>query len=1156
MGAGFMSADGDLIRNSFDELVDLDEALRAKRLAELDPTLRREVESLLQAATRGDAVRRELEHATGSGSREPSEIGIGSRIGQYEILERLGEGGMGVVYRARDRKLDRDVALKFLPAAVGEDRDATVRFLNEARAASGLDHPHIATIYEAGETPEGKPFIAMAYSPGTSLKERIARKDLSLEAIVDIGLAVAQGLQRAHEAGIVHRDIKPSNVFITERGEAKILDFGIAKRAGVDLTRSGVALGTLAYMSPEQIQHDAADGRCDLWSLGVVLYEAISGSRPFPADHHATLLYQVLSHTPEPLSQVRRDTPEGLVRVVHKCLERSIEDRYATAAEVARDLEAIRAERPVAAGEVKRKNTLPAPLTSFVGRRREIEAVYEMLGRLRLVTITGPPGIGKTRLATEVAREVAEGRKEEVHFISLAAVTEPERTLGTLLEALGEKESPGMTLLEALGKRLGERPALLVLDNFEQLVEAAPSIAEVLALSPRTRILVTSRLPLRVGGEHEFAVPPLQVPVPESITGSEVLEDYAATRLFLERVRAVQPQFQATESNARTIAEICARLDGLPLAIELAAARIKMFSPQALLSRLDRSLDVLTGGGRDLPARQRTLRQAIAWSYNLLEEDEKTFFRMLGIFRGGWTIDAAEEVCGKEATDRLSALVDKSLVSRKDGSSGEPRFFLLELIREFALEKLIESGDFSATRKAHLATFIDLAERAEPNLTGADQSTWSAALKDDHDNLREALAQVDPGTEGEQALRLGAALWRFWIMQGHLREGRARLSAVIALSGASKPSQARARVLHGLGTIVFTLLGFAAARPILEEALATCRALDYRKGLALTLNSLGFVRIHLGDYEGALATCSEGLALNRELGEMRGTAVALNNLGWLTNHTGQFKDSVAYFEESLEYRRNVKDPRGVGFALINMAWSLIWWGRFDRARVNLHEAEEVVRSLDDAQIPPWAVEMRGYLHLAKGEFDEAVRLLQDSLPAWRKIGNPYGTAICLVPLGEALAELGRSDDARPALDEAMKIFEEMLSPWGTSWGHLALGRLAEREGDGESARGRYRQALRGSFGLRHRWRATGSLESLARVLGPGDEAKAVRLLGASERSREEMDAPILPRDHTAMREARERLRKKLGAEGYDGAVSEGRGLSLEAAVEIALSEGH
>jgi non-specific serine/threonine protein kinase len=1082
-------------------------------------------------------------------------IAVGRRVGHFEILERLGEGGMGVVYRARDRKLDRDVALKFLPPATGEDREATLRFLNEARAASALDHPHIATIYEAGETPEGKPFIAMAYSPGMSLKERIGRKDLSLGDVVDVGIAVARGLQCAHEAGIVHRDIKPSNLFITDRGVAKILDFGIAKRPGVDLTRSGVALGTLAYMSPEQIQQDAVDGRCDVWSLGVVLYEAISGVRPFPSEQHATLLYQVLSETPVPLSQVRKDAPEGLVRIVHKCLERTLKNRYASAAALAEDLEAMRAGRPPAAREEDRKIALPAPLTSFVGRRREIEAIREMLARSRLVTVTGPPGIGKTRLVTEVAREVAEGGKEEVRFVPLAAVTEPERTLGALLEALGEKERPGLTPLETLGKRLQERPALLVLDNFEQLVEAAPSIAEVLAACPRTRILVTSRLPLRVGGEHEFAVPPLPVPDPEAITRSGLLEDYAATRLFLERVRAVESDFQATESNARTVAEICVRLDGLPLAIELAAARIKIFSPQALLSRLDRSLDVLTGGGRDLPARQRTLRQAIAWSYDLLEEDEKRFFRKLGIFRGGWTIEAAEKVCGEDAIDRLSALVDKSLVHRTDGASGEPRFFLLELIREFASEKLVESGELDAARKAHLATFIDLAERAAPNLTGPDQRVWSAVLKNDHDNLREALAQADPGREAEQALRLGAALWRFWVMQGHLREGHARLQGVLALSGASRPSEARAQVLNGLGTIVFTYLGFAEARPILEDALSVCRTLQYRKGLALALNSLGFVRFHLGDYDGARAVCSEGLALNRELGETRGVAVALNNLGWLTNHTGEFKDSVAFFEESLLYRRNVKDPRGIGFALINMAWSLIYWGRFDRARKNLEEAEAMVRSLDDAQIPAWAVEMRGYLHLAQGEFDDAVRLLQESLPAWRKINSPYGTAICLGSLGEALTEAGRLEEARGVLEEAMKLFEEIRNPWGTAWMDLARGRLAERKGDAEEARRRSRQCLQVSFGLKHRWRATQALEALARTPAGGDERKAVRILAASERSREELDTPLLPRDHAAMKEGQARLQSKLGPEGYEDALAEGRRLSFEEAVKAALAAG-
>ena len=455
-------------------------------------------------------------------------------------------------------------------------------------------------------------------------------------------------------------------------------------------------------------------------------------------------------------------------------------------------------------------NNLPLQPTPLVGRERE---VLEVCGRLRqeevrLLTLTGPGGTGKTRLALQAAADLLEDFEDGVFFVALATVTDPDLFLKEIAGVLGLQESGDVPLEEILKEYLGRRELLLVLDNFEQILSDAPLVGELLSATPRLKVLVTSRIPLGIYGEHEYAVPPLTVPDPRRLPDIGALSQYEAVRLFIERAGAAKAGFEITSENAPAIAEICARLDGLPLAIELAAARIKLLPPKAILTRLANRLKLLTGGAKDLPARQRTLRGAIEWSHDLLDEGERTLFARLAVFSGGRTLEAIEAVCDAEgdlpidAFDGVSSLLDKSLLTRHEGPQEEPRFVMLETIHEYAREKLEVSGEAEETRRLHAEYFLAYAEEAEPELVGAEQIEWMDRLEAEHDNLRVALSWSVEAGEVESVLRMAGSLSLFWSVRGYSSEGRGWCEEALARDAAHE-SPMRAKVLLGLGIMAW-----------------------------------------------------------------------------------------------------------------------------------------------------------------------------------------------------------------------------------------------------------------------------------------------------------------------------------------------------------------
>jgi len=758
---------------------------------------------------------------------------------------------------------------------------------------------------------------------------------------------------------------------------------------------------------------------------------------------------------------------------------------------------------------------LPVQLTSFIGREQEMAEVKRLLSATRLLTLTGTGGCGKTRLALQVGAEVLERFQDGVWLVELASLSDPSLVAQAAVSALGLREEPGRPLMQTLTDALQSRSLLLILDNCEHLVLECARLAEtLLRRCPRLTILATSREALNVVGELAWRVSSLPVPPAEDMPSEEkdlvaALTEWDAVRLFVERALFTRPDFRPTRQNARVIAQICRRLDGIPLAIELAAARVRALSVEQIAARLDDRFRLLTGGGRTALPRQQTLRALIDWSYDLLSEEERALLRRLSVFAGGFTLEAAEaifdlstgqaienqksEIVNSDILDLLSRLVDKSLVLMEERDEGA-RYRLLETVRQYARERLREAGEAERVRGRHRDYFLALAEEAEPHLIGPAQAVWLERLETEHDNLRAALDfglsdqienQKSEIENAEAGLRLAGALARFWYAHGHVTEGRQWLERVLAHPQAQEGTLGWARTLLGSGILASCQSDYPAARSFLDRCLAITRPLGLQRETAWALNGLGLTAWYQGDYAASQRYYEESLAIWQELEDRSGTAIALMNLGLVLMDQGDYAASQGLFEESLALFRQNGDQRGGALALANLGVVAQQQGDFALARTRYEESLAVQRMLGDRRNMALLLMGLGFLSCHLGDFTLSRNYLKESLAESRELGEMQAIAYVLENFAYLAAEEGQ---VRRAADP---------------------GKWTER---------------------------------------------TARLLGAASTLREAIHAPLPPRDREDYDRTISAVKSHVGEEAYAAAWEEGRAMSLEQALAFALEE--
>jgi predicted ATPase/DNA-binding CsgD family transcriptional regulator/tRNA A-37 threonylcarbamoyl transferase component Bud32 len=1108
---------------------------------------------------------------------------VGEHLGNYRILRLLGEGGQASVYLGEHVYLKSQAALKVRHTTITEEEQ--VVFLQEAQTLVQLSHPHIVRVLDFA-LQDGMPYLVMEYAAHGTLRQHHPKGTrLPLEIILPYVKQVASALQYTHDQGLIHRDVKPENMLLNTRDQVLLSDFGLVmivphllpSEATEPMEQS--LAGTTSYLAPEEVRGKAQPAS-DQYALGVVVYEWLCGQPPF----QGPFLEVAVKLVSEPIPSLREQVPDlslAVEEVVLRALAKEPKQRFASAQDFAFALECAcsasgvvsapsRGEAAIVADSVslavvQRQLSaqpfsedepgvetaltgesidlaptkeaepvhtrpwwkVPAFLTPFIGRQQEVAAICAILSRpeVHLLTLWGTGGIGKTRLAIEAAGMMRTSFADGVCFVGLAPISDPNLVMPTIARALSIQKTAERSLIEQMQAILREKRLLLVLDNLEQVVSSATAVEELLLACPYVKALVTSREVLRLQVERLFPVPPFTLPNLNELPAYEMLMRNAAVALFQQRARAVMPTFYVTSENGRTIAEICVRLDGLPLAIELAAARIRLLPPKALLSRLLSRLQVLTSGARTLPTRQQTLRNTLQWSYDLLDAQEQQLFRRLSIFVGGCELSAVEALyreVGDQTIDVLNvmaSLLDKSLILQAEQAGDEPRFMLLETMREFGLEALAASGEMGTIRQAHAAYYLGLAEEAEPEWEGPKQAVWSERLEQERDNVRAAmlwsLERGEIDHDWELALRLGGALRRFWQVRGYLSEGRAFLEKVLAGS-VGVVSAGHVKALIAMGHIAVVQCDCDRVESACKESLVLCQELGNIVGSARSLYLLGWASWMRGDLVVARSQLEQTITLFRQVGDETGIAWSLMHLGCTAGRKGDYAESRFFFEENLARQRRLGNKRGIAFSLCTFVLMLID-AQYDLATVH--------------------------------------SMLEEGLALFREIGDKWGVATACMLLGRVALQQGDVTTARSLAEKSVRLCREVGNRLDTSHSLATLAAVAIVQHDWATARALYQESLDFSREMGDKVFIASGLEGLAAVVAmQGEPMWATQLWGAASALRDTIGAPIPPIERADYEEATAAVRIHLGEKAYAAAWSQGRMMTPEQVLQARNQE--
>jgi predicted ATPase len=1131
---------------------------------------------------------------------------IGRTLAHYRVQRKLGSGAMGEVYLAEDPVLGRSVALKVLPSETSVTPDRMRRFIEEAKAASALNHPNIATVHELREA-DGVHFIVMEYVEGGTLKAKVARGPLNSSEIIKLATQIAQALDAAHSIGIIHRDVKSSNIMITPRGHAKVLDFGLAKRTTFheplthDLTRDAtepsVVMGTVPYMSPEQALGKVLDQRSDLFSFGVVLYEMATGRLPFSGSTAPEMIDNIIHGDPQPVTSINPQIPLGLARLISRCLEKRAEYRVQTAAELASELRKSENDIPAfGRGDTFRSN-LPQQLTRFIGRQREIAEIRDLLTHTRLLTLSGPGGIGKTRLALQVAGDSLLEYRDGVWFVEFASLADTDLVPHTVASTLGVHEEAGRSITDTVVDFLKSTHVLLVLDNCEHLISACAQLTDKLLRSSKSlRVLVTSQEPLAIAGEAVFRVSSLGLPDPQGQPDPESLSKHEAVELFLDRARSVKSTFAIGSSNALALAKLCVQLDGIPLAIELAASRASVLSVEQIAARISDRLTLLTGGSRTALPRHQTLLAAIDWSYNLLSESEKILFRRLSVFSGGWTLEAAETVCAGDGVDTghvlglLAGLVDKSLVLAEE-REGQQRYRFMVTLLEYALKRLMQTEEGETISRGHARFFVALAVAGEPKLMSTEQKVWLEGLNAEYDNIRAVLNWTSK-KNAEMGLRLAGALGQFWYLRGYWDEGRRWLAEMLGASGALAHPAQRVRALNAAAWIALNQGEYVSARSFSEEALSLSRESGDKRETGFALNCLAILTAEQGEFAVARSLLEESLTIRRELGDKSMIASTLQNVGILAFRQGEFASARSLFEESLGISREVGYKHGIATALVNCGEVARRMGDHAAAQALLDEGLALAKDMGDKIVIPIALNALGALAGRQGDYaaaralhtkglevsrelgdkrliaenlqslgivaekyPAARSLFEKSLAIRRELGDRAEIAIALNHLGSVIARQGDYATARSLHEEGLAICQQLGVKDGIAQSLKGLADVAHLGGDYALAVSLYRQSLAMWLELGEKPEFLHPLEHVAGVLmARGQHERAVRLWGAAQGLRNTISVPRPPYETDRYERQISAARVVLGEEGFAVFWAQGQAMGTDQAIEYALQD--